>query len=132
MSTYRSPSRTRHAQEQNHMADTKEEEVSNGCWLQKLKPWIADFPLKRAPSCLSPRHPPIPSPHDLSPFPPPTRHAALSTGWLVGSWGAVLKWELCRLHLFAWNGWVHPDLKSIPTALSEAGMKCWSIGTPDT
>ena len=114
------------------MADTTEEEVSNGCWLQKLKPWIADFPLKWAPSCLSPRHPPSPSPHDLSPFPPPTCHAALPTGCLGGSWGAVLKWELCWPHLFVWNGWVHPDLKSIPTALSEAGMKCWSVGTPDT
>lgn len=88
MSTYRSPSRTRHAQEQNHMAETKEEEVSNGCWLQKLKPWIADFPLKWVPSYLSPRHPPIPSSHDLSPLPP--HHMPCSTlhrlaGWLLGS-----------------------------------------------
>lgn len=88
MSTYRSPSRTRHAQEQNHMAETKEEEVSNGCWLQKLKPWITDFPLKWVPSYLSPRHPPIPSSHDLSPLPP--QHMPCSTlhrlaGWLLGS-----------------------------------------------
>lgn len=66
---------------------------------------------------------------------PTTCHAALSIGWLVGSWGAVLKWELCLLYLFVWKDWVHPDLKSIPTPLSEAGMKdfrylkCSSIGS---
>ena len=76
------------------MAETKEDELSDGWWLQKLKPWTADFPLKWAPSYLSPRHPPIPSSHDLYPLPP--HHAPGSsvhglTGWLVGSWGAVLK-----------------------------------------
>ncbi|EHA99145.1 hypothetical protein GW7_21153 [Heterocephalus glaber] len=28
---------------QNHMAETKEEEMSTGWWLQKLKPWTAGF-----------------------------------------------------------------------------------------
>ena len=59
---------------------------------------------------------------------PTTCHAALSTAWLVGSWGAVLKRELCLLYLFVWKDWVHPDLKSIPTPLSEAGMKCGQFG----
>lgn len=34
------------------MAETKEEEMSSGWWLQKLKPWTADFPLKWMPSYL--------------------------------------------------------------------------------
>lgn len=72
------------------MAETKEEK-SSGWELQKLKPWIADFPLTWVPSYLFPRHPPIPSSRD--PYPLPSHRVPCSfpcglaglAGWLLGS-----------------------------------------------
>jgi hypothetical protein len=78
---------------QNHTAMSKKE-MNSGWWLQNLKPWTADFPLKRVPSCLSPRHP-------VTPWPvPPTHSTCAQPGQLVGSWVAALKWEYCLLYLF--------------------------------
>lgn len=140
MSTYRSPSRTRHAQEQNHMAETKEEEVSNGCWLQKRKPWIAAFPLKRAPPYLSPHHPPIPSSHGLSSLPP--HHMPCSTlhslaGWLLGSCveaGVVPAVSFCVERLGPSRSQVHPHTSKwscdeVPVSLDFRYLKCSSIGS---
>lgn len=102
---------------QNHMAETKEEELSNGWWLQKLKAWTAGFPFKWMPSCLSPWCPPFPWPEPS----PPDRVPQALTDWL----GQLAQKELCCIGGCACRVLcpekLSPDLKSISDPPSGCG-----------